>query len=185
MQIVDLGSRGDLLIRQVATLLLEAFRDTAPEAWPDFTAALNEVQASLNPDRISRVAVEDGGNVLGWAGAVQGYRGKVWEIFPLVVHPDARRKGIGRMLVQDVEQQVRSRGGLTIWVRTGKLVPNTIPEPVELFPGVISKLQDLTSRAGQLYRFFESLGYEAIGVMPDANGPGRPDIFMGKSLRQL
>ena len=185
MEIVDLGSRGDLLIRQVASLLLESFRDTAPEAWPDFQTALNEVQASLATDRISRVAVEDGGNVVGWAGAVGGYRGNVWEIFPLVVRPDTRRKGIGRMLVRDIENQARKRGGLTIWVRTGKLVPATVPQPIDLFPGVIDHLPELQAQAGQLYRFFQHLGYEPIGVMPDANGPGRPDIFMGKSLRKL
>jgi hypothetical protein len=32
------------------------------------------------------------------------------------------------------------------------------------------------------YEFYQKLGYQIVGVIPDANGPGKPDILMAKSL---
>jgi aminoglycoside 6'-N-acetyltransferase I len=32
------------------------------------------------------------------------------------------------------------------------------------------------------YEFYQKLGYVIVGVIPDANGPGKPDILMAKSL---
>jgi aminoglycoside 6'-N-acetyltransferase I len=32
------------------------------------------------------------------------------------------------------------------------------------------------------YEFYQKLGYTIVGVVPDANGIGKPDIVMAKSL---
>jgi aminoglycoside 6'-N-acetyltransferase I len=32
------------------------------------------------------------------------------------------------------------------------------------------------------YGFYQKLGYVVVGVLPDANGRGRPDIFMAKRV---
>jgi aminoglycoside 6'-N-acetyltransferase I len=32
------------------------------------------------------------------------------------------------------------------------------------------------------YEFYQKLGYVIVGVMPDANGLGLPDILMAKSV---
>jgi len=34
------------------------------------------------------------------------------------------------------------------------------------------------------YGFYQKLGFALVGVLPDANGPGRPDIFMAKRVRR-
>jgi hypothetical protein len=31
-----------------------------------------------------------------------------------------------------------------------------------------------------LHQFYQRLGYTIVGVIPDANGPGKPDIVMTK-----
>ncbi len=38
---------------------------------------------------------------------------------------------------------------------------------------------------GHLYGFYQRVGYTIVGVLPDANGFGRPDIFMAKRIVPL
>jgi aminoglycoside 6'-N-acetyltransferase I len=155
-----------------------------PSAWPDVAAALKEVQASLGLDRISRVAVDEHGSVLGWIGGISEYDGHVWELHPLVVHPDHRGKGIGRALVTDLEEQVRERGGLTLRLGADDEDNMTTLGGVDLYPKVLEHLANIRNLRGHPYEFYQKLGFVIVGVMPDANGPGKPDIYMAKRVRR-
>jgi aminoglycoside 6'-N-acetyltransferase I len=183
MKIVDLKADDQVIIQQVAELLVEAFRENWPEAWPDMAAALAEVQESFEPDRISRVALADDGMVLGWVGGIHQYEGRVWELHPLVVRPDRQRQGIGRALVTDLEAQVRQRGGLTLWLGTDDENNMTSLGGVNLYPNVFEHVAKIKNLRGHPYEFYQKLGFVIVGVMPDANGPGKPDIFMAKPVR--
>lgn len=112
--IVDLQSEDEATIRQVAALLVEGFAINWPESWPDVESAVEEVRESFGKDRISRVALADNKSVLGWIGGMSAYDGHVWELHPLVVRVSSQGRGIGRALVEDFEERVKERGGLTI-----------------------------------------------------------------------
>jgi aminoglycoside 6'-N-acetyltransferase I len=101
-------------IEQVAGFLVAGFAESWPGSWPDLETARAEVRASYGADRISQVAVDEPGAVVGWIGGIAEYGGTVWQLHPLVVRPDSQGQGIGQALVADFEAQVRSRGGLTI-----------------------------------------------------------------------
>ena len=182
MQIVDLHPDDREATHQAAALLVEGFHEHWPNAWPDMSAALEEVRASLAPNRISRVAVDKDGSVLGWIGGISEYDGHVWELHPLVVHPDRRGKGIGRALVTDLEEQVRQRGGLTLRVGTDDEDNMTTLGGVDLYPNVLGHLASIRNLRGHPYQFYQKLGFVIVGVMPDANGPGKPDIYMAKRV---
>src|SRR5215470_10682790 len=96
----------------------DCFRDTGTVAWSNFEEALSDVRESLLPGRISRIAVDEAGNVMGWIGGIEEYGGNVWELHPLVVHRDCQGQGVGRTLVSDFERQVAERGGHTILLGT-------------------------------------------------------------------
>ena len=112
--LADLDPRDGEAVRQAAGLLVAGFRDDWPDAWPTTDAAIAEVRESLSEERISLVALDENGAVLGWVGGVPSYEGNVWELHPLVVRPDVRRRGVGRALVADLEARVRERGGVTL-----------------------------------------------------------------------
>jgi len=182
MQIVDLAPSDDRAIRQVASILLEGFREHWPDAWPDMQSGLDEVRESFAPRRISRIAIDEAGNVLGWIGGIPEYDGRVWELHPLVIDPAQQGKGVGRALVADFEEQVRARGGLTITLGSDDQDNQTTLSGVDLYPNVWEHISQIKNLKGHPYEFYRKLGYTIVGVTPDANGWGKPDILMAKRV---
>ncbi|MFN0072350.1 MAG: GNAT family N-acetyltransferase [Chloroflexota bacterium] len=185
MPVVALQRHHTRRIKETAVMLVEAFRAHYPKAWPTVDSAILEVQESFNDNRISRAAVDDRGHVLGWIGAIRVYDGHVWELHPLVVRPDMQRKGIGRALVLDLEQEVRQRGGITLLVGTDDEDDQTSLAGVDLYPDPLCALSDIRNVNRHPYEFYLKLGFAIVGVVPDANGLGKPDILMAKRIRPL
>ncbi len=182
MHIVNLRPDDEAAIRQVAALLVEGFAANWPEAWPDLESALEEVRESFAVGRISRVALDEDGMLLGWIGGISQYRGHVWELHPLVVRVNQQGKGIGRALVTDLEERVKEHGGLTITLGTDDVTQQTTLAGINLFPHVCEHLAHIRNLSHHPYEFYQKLGYAIVGVMPDANGLGKPDILMAKSV---
>lgn len=53
---------------------------------------------------------------------------------------------------------------------------------VNLYPNVWQHIANIKNPQGHPYEFYQKVGFVIVGVMPDANGPGKPDIFMAKRL---
>ncbi|OBZ13784.1 GNAT family N-acetyltransferase [Bacillus sp. FJAT-26390] len=95
-------------------MLLEGFT----EAWNEWEECMAEVEESLHEERISRIAVDDDGRVVGWISGASNYGGNVWGLHPLIVHKDYQGQGIGRALVYDIESCVRENRGITVYLGT-------------------------------------------------------------------
>jgi aminoglycoside 6'-N-acetyltransferase I len=181
MQITDLQPDDATAIAQAAALLIAGFREHAPDAWPDLAAARVEIDKALEPGKVCRVARDANGTVLGWIGGQHTYA-RVWELHPLVVIPTAQRRGIGRILVADLEVQVRQRGGLTIMLGSDDETDMTTLSGVDLYPDVWPHLANIRNLRGHPYEFYQKCGFVIVGVVPDANGLGKPDILMAKRI---
>ena len=177
--ILELGSAGASIQESAAELLVCGFRESAPDAWPTLDAAWAEVATALAPDRLAFVAAA-GGVALGWIGAIPSYGSTGWELHPLVVRPHLRRRGIGRALVAHLAAAVTQCGGCVLYLGTDDETGRTSLWGVDLFPGVLSKLLQLCDVDGHPFRFYERCGFEVVGIVPDANGFGRPDILMAR-----
>jgi aminoglycoside 6'-N-acetyltransferase I len=183
MRIRDLSAQDTLLVEQASAILVRAFAEHWPQGWPDLEAARNTVRASVAPDRISRVALDDEEEVvLGWIGGFPEYRGHVWQLHPLAVAPERQGQGVGRALVTDFEAQARARGGLTIWLGSDDEDDMTSLAGVNLFPDVLAHLGRIRNDKRHPFEFYQKLGYVIVGAVPDANGLGKPDILLAKSL---
>lgn len=182
MKIIDLAPEDDRVIEQVAALLVDGFRDSGSQAWTTLEDALTEVKESFQAGRISRIAVEEPAEVIGWIGGIETYEGNVWELHPLVVRRDCQGQGIGRALVLDLERQVALRGAHAIFLGTDDENDRTTLGGIDLYPGVLDKLREIRNVRRHPFEFYLRMGFEIVGIIPDANGFGKPDIFMAKRV---
>lgn len=178
MDIVTMNMLNETQLGEAASILTTCI----PDGWPTYEEVWEEIGIRLVPGNTMLAALEDDA-VVGWGGLLAPvYGGPVFELHPLAVRTDRQKQGIGRSMVAALENEARRQGGLTIYAGADdergdgetSLVNvdlyDHLPEHLSRFPG--------THQSG----FYLKLGFQIIGVMPDANGIGRPDIFLAKRL---
>lgn len=182
LRIINLTPDNETAIQQTAQLLFDSFKNHWPEAWPTLEDTRREVLESFAADRISRIAIDDDGQVIGWIGGLSLYDGHVWELHPLAVSTAHRGKGVGRALVNDLEAIAKARGGITLWLGTDDEDHQTSLAGVDLYPNVWEHITTIKNLRRHPFEFYQKIGFVIVGVMPDANGIGKPDIFMAKRI---
>jgi aminoglycoside 6'-N-acetyltransferase I len=165
--------------RDAAELLVEGFRDHWPDAFPALDDALETVDECLDLGPVRAAVTDD--RLIGWVGVRPTYS-RVWELHPLVVAENARRRGIGRTLVQTAEELAADGGAMTLQLGSDDEDSMTSLGGVDLYPDPIGHLANLSDKKGHPWGFYLKCGFSIVGVIPDANGFGRPDILMAKRV---
>ena len=182
MKIITFTKENNRLIQQAAQLLVDAFHEHWADAWPSLEDGLKEIHEMLETERICRATIDDNENLLGIIGGIPQYDGHVWELHPLAIQPAIQGKGIGRTLVEDFEEQVRLRGGLTIILGSDDEDNMTSLSNIDLYENLWEKIRDIHNFKRHPFEFYQKLGYVITGVVSDANGVGKPDIIMSKRV---
>lgn len=179
MQIVPFPDLSPAQLAGAARILREAIHG---ESYKALGEAEEEATSFLSdPERFALAAVE-GETLLGWIGGVRGYSHAL-ELHPLVVDPARQRQGIGVVLVRALEAQAQAEGFLTVHLGTDDDFGGSSLFGADLFPDPLARLAQIEPRGdGHPFFFYRRLGYAPVGVLPDANGPGRPDIFMARRV---
>lgn len=181
MQIRPLTVVDETLIASVAQLLVEEFAEHWPGAWSTLQDAMEEVRATLDDEHVNFVALDSDDTVLGWIAGEHSYA-MVWELHPLVVRGARQKQGVGRALVNAFEQAVRERGAMTVMLGSDDEDNMTTLAGKELYHDLWRHVREIQNIKGHPYEFYEKLGYQIVGVIPDANGWGKPDIVMAKRV---
>ena len=179
MNIINMVQVSKTQIMQAAQILT----DSLPIGWPTLQDAIDEIKERLIPENTLLVAVENE-IVIGWGGILAPvYNGNVFELHPLAVRSDKRNQGVGRAIVTTLEDEARRQGGLTIHLGADDEIGDgeTSFANVDLYDDLSGKIMNFSPGTHQS-GFYLKLGYRIIGVMPDANGVGKPDIYFGKRL---
>lgn len=180
MKIVNMKMLNKTQIFQAAQILSSEL----PIGWPTTDKALLEINERWKdePDALFIAAVEND-EVIGWCGILPRYSGNVFELHPLAVRRDWQRKGVGTKLVDGISVFAREKGGLTLMVGADDEKPGgeTSLANADLYDNLPSHISEFNPGAHQT-AFYLKQGFKIIGVMPDANGIGKPDIYLAKRL---
>ncbi|MBE9137019.1 GNAT family N-acetyltransferase [Nodosilinea sp. LEGE 07088] len=180
---VDLTPRDAELIQQTAKVAYEASKSISKIWLPTVEAAIEEVHESLEREGISQVLL-DGHRVAAWIGASPQFSGRVVEIHPLIVARGYHGKGLGRWMVNQVEAWARQQGALTLWIGTSDETHATSLSGVNLYENTGPVIASFHQVAPHPCGFWLRLGFHIVGVLPDAEGIGKPSIMMAKPLQQ-
>jgi aminoglycoside 6'-N-acetyltransferase I len=183
MRIAAFGALSPAQVAEAARILREAIAGPSYKA-PGQAEAEAASFGGGDPERFALAALESE-QLLGWIGAVRGYSHSL-ELHPLVVDPPLHRQGVGRALVAALEARALKDGYLAIHLGADDEVGGTSLFGADVFPGALAKLAAITAtERGHPFFFYRRLGYEPVGLIPDANGFGKPDILMSKRLGRL
>lgn len=181
MEIVDFGSLPPARHTEATTILRDALAHV-PSTYNAPSEADAEVALRCIADDWLGFATMEAERLIGWIGAIRTYS-HGWEIHPLVVAPDCQRGGIGSALLAALEARARSEGVLTLFLGSDDDHGGTTLFGRDLWPGAVSHIAETQATArGHALTFYRRRGYEIVGLLPDVNGTGRPDILLAKRL---
>lgn len=164
-----------------ARLLTSAFLARGNSAWPTFDSAQKELEECLaSPNLCLGVFIDD--ELAGWVGLRPMYD-KTWELHPLVIATEHQGKGLGRQLLQAIEQEAIDKGLLGIMLGTDDEHDQTsLSQQTLNGDNLLNAMQHLTNLNHHPFEFYQKCGYSLVGVVPNANGKNKPDIWMWKDL---
>lgn len=163
--------------KQAADILKKAF----PHCYAD--CSYDEINKCVKDDRVA-IAMVDGETLLGFIGAIPQYGITAWELHPLVVGENFRSQGIGTQLCIALENILKEKGCLTIYLGSDDENNSTTLSNTNLYEDTFVKINNIKNINNHPFEFYQKIGYKIVGVIPDANGIGKPDIWLAKSLIQ-
>lgn len=143
-------------------------------------------RAALSMLKRGKIALgaDENGKIIGIVGAIPQYGKTGWELHPLGVLPEFQCKGVGSKLVAALEHEVLSKDGVMIYLGSDDEHGTTSLFGVDLYEDTYAKISAIKNINNHPYTFYEKQGYKIVGVFPDANGIGEPDIWLAKTLKK-
>lgn len=171
------------LMEKTASILHSTFKKMGQAAWSTYEAALKEVEECIQKPNIA-LGLQVDGKLVGWVGIRPMYE-KVWELHPLVVESQSQKMGHGRELVKQIELLAKREGLIGLVLGTDDETSSTSLSQGDLTKAnLFSEIRGIKNLADHPFEFYEKCGFSIVGVIPNANGKHKPDIWMWKNLEQ-
>jgi len=179
---VDLKTSDTNILDQAAKLLFDTFSAITELSWKTIRDAEIEIVECLGEKNIF-IGIIEAGRLIALAGLRPLYSEITWELHPMAVAAHYQKKGVGRKLIKKMEQLGKARGIMNIVLGTDDESGQTSLFGKDLYKeNLYDEIRNIKNIRNHPYEFYQKMGYRIIGVIPDANGVGKPDIWMGKRL---
>ena len=178
--ICPLDRQNRLHRRQAAEILVENF-----SAFPIIELARAVINSMFAGKCICFSAVDENNKVVGLIGGLPDYDGNVWEIHPLAVKKERQRQGIGQALLKHFEKEVVLKGAMTIILGTNDRDGLTSLADCDIYDDIYEKIIKIEAKQPHPLDFYRKNGYTVVGVIPDANEYGRPDVILSKRVGKV
>lgn len=171
-------------IDEAAKILKTAFVGLDKDAWLDLENEVKEVLECIEDPNICIGVYDEAnkGELCGWVGLRPLYP-KTWELHPLIVKWEYRKMGVGRRLITELEKIAQTKGIIGIVLGTDDETGSTSLSEKEINGNnVFEEIRKIKNLKNHPYEFYRRCGYTIVGLVPDANGKGKPDIWMWKRI---
>ena len=169
-------------MEQAAMILTEAF--PLAGMWPDLDEekAIEEVNECISGDNIC-IGLKINNKLIGWIGLRPMYE-KTWELQPIAIRPEFQGKGYGKILLNKLEKIAREKGIIGIFAGSDDETGKTSLSEIEINgENVLEAIKNIKNFKNHPYEFYLKCGFNIVGIIPNANGPKKPDIWLWKDIR--
>jgi len=176
-------NESDKTIEQAAEILYKTFAGINKNVWPDMKSAKDEIKESIKSPNIC-IGVKIENELIGWIGLRPMYD-KTWELHPMVVKKEFQRKGYGKILIYELEKIAQKRGIIGILAGSDDETNSTSLSDKEITgENIFEEIKNIKNYRNHPYEFYIKSGYIIIGIIPNANGSRKPDIWLWKDIRE-
>jgi aminoglycoside 6'-N-acetyltransferase I len=179
---INLSKSSDEYKKQAAHILFKASKSITKTSWQTIESAEMEVLNCCKDEYIS-VGYIHNEKLIGWIGLRPMYGNITWELHPIVVKPEFQKHKTGTKLLAEIERIAKEKNILNIILGTDDELGKTSLSKIDLYASdMFYEIKNIKNLNDHPFEFYQKNGYKIIGVIPDANGPHKPDILMGKRL---
>ena len=166
-----------------AQILFSAFHGKGKGAWETIESARDEVNECI-VDPFICIGMMVDGELVGWCGLRPMYD-LTWELHPMVIDPSQQGRGFGALLLSRVEYIASNNGLIGIILGTDDESSGTSISMTDLNESnIYQEMRDIKNIKHHPFEFYKKCGYLIVGIVPNANGRRKPDIWMWKNLEK-
>jgi len=178
-------AESEATIEQAAEILYITFTGSDRNQWlKNQKEAFDEVNECIERPNIC-IGIKTGDELIGWAGIRSMYE-KTWELHPMVIKKEYQRKGYGRLLLNEIERMAYLNGIIGLVAGSDDETNSTSLSEREINGvNIFDEIKSIKNYRNHPFEFYRKCGYTIVGVIPNANGQNKPDIWLWKDIRKM
>jgi len=171
-------------IKQAAELLYITFSEINGNLWlKNEKDAFIEVKECIKGSNIC-IGIKLENKLIGWVGLRSMYE-KTWELHPMVIKKEFQGKKYGQKLLNELENIAYKNGIIGIVTGSDDETNSTSLSDKEINgENIFEEIKCIKNYKNHPFEFYKKCGYNITGIIPNANGQNKPDIWLWKDIRK-